>query len=76
MDRVLSEFTLIAEEAKVQVIRNYDETLPAIPLDPGLMRQTLFNFVQNSIQAMPKGGSIYVTTGLEEIDKIYQDGCP
>ena len=72
MDRVLSEFTLIAEEAKVQVIRNYDETLPDIPLDPGLMRQTLFNLVQNSIQAMPKGGSIYVTTGLEMIDKISQ----
>ena len=69
MDRVLSEFTLIAEEAKVQVIRNYDETLPDIPLDPSLMRQTLFNLVQNSIQAMPKGGSIYVTTVLEEIDK-------
>ena len=69
MDRVLSEFTLIAEEAKVQVIRNYDETVPDIPLDPGLMRQTLFNLVQNSIQAMPKGGSIYVTTVLEKIDK-------
>ena len=69
MDRVLSEFTLIAEEAKVQVIRNYDETLPDIPLDPSLMRQTLFNLVQNSIQAMPKGGSIYVTTGQETIDK-------
>lgn len=69
MDRVLSEFTFIAEEAKVQVIRNYDETLPDIPLDPGLMRQTLFNLVQNSIQAMPKGGSIYVTTVLETVDK-------
>ncbi len=69
MDRVLSEFTFIAEEAKVQVIKNYDKTLPNIPLDPGLMRQTLFNLVQNSIQAMPKGGSIYVTTVLETIDK-------
>ena len=69
VDRVLSEFALVAEEAKVQVIRNYDETLPDIPLDPGLMRQTLFNLVQNSIQAMPKGGSIYITTMLEEADK-------
>ncbi len=69
MDRVLSEFTLIAEEAKVQVIRNYDKTLPDIPLDPGLMQQTLFNLVQNSVQAMPKGGSIYVTTMIDEIDK-------
>ena len=69
MDRVLSEFTLIAEEAKVQVIRNYDKTLPDISLDPGLMQQTLFNLVQNSVQAMPKGGSIYVTTGIDEMDQ-------
>ena len=69
VDGVLSEFALVAEEAKVQVIRNYAETLPDIPLDPGLMRQTLFNLVQNSIQAMPKGGSIYITTMIDEMDK-------
>ncbi len=69
VDGVLSEFALVAEEAKVQVIRNYDEILPDIPLDPSLMRQTLFNLVQNSIQAMPKGGSIYITTMVDETDK-------
>ena len=69
VEQVLSEFALIAEEAKVQVIRNYDENLPDVPLDAALMRQTLFNFVQNSIQAMPKGGSIYITTLVEQIDQ-------
>ena len=67
-DGVLSEFALVAEEAKVQVIRNYDEYLPDVQLDSRLMRQTLFNLVQNSIQAMPKGGSIYITTTIEEVD--------
>ena len=69
VEQVLSEFTLIAEEAKVQVIRNYDENLPDVPLDAALMRQTIFNFVQNSIQAMPKGGSIYITTLIEKIEQ-------
>ena len=69
VDQVLSEFTLIAEEAKVQVIKNYDDNLPTVPLDAALMRQTLFNFVQNSIQAMPKGGSIYINTLLEKIEQ-------
>ena len=69
VDQVLSEFTLIAEEAKVQIIRNYDANLPDVPLDAALMRQTLFNFVQNSIQAMPKGGSIYINTLLEQIEQ-------
>ena len=67
--QVLSEFTLIAEDAQVQFIKNYDENLPDIPIDAALMRQTLFNFVQNSMQAMPKGGSIYVTTLIEDIEQ-------
>ena len=69
VEQVLSEFALIAEEAKVQVIRNYDDNLPEVRLDATLMRQTLFNFVQNSIQAMPKGGSIYISTLLEKIEE-------
>ncbi len=73
VEQVLSEFALIAEEAKVQVIRNYDENLPNVPLDAALMRQTFFNFVQNSIQAMPKGGSIYITTLVEQIDQNKRD---
>ena len=73
VEQVLSEFALIAEGAKVQVIRNYDENLPDVPLDAVLMRQTLFNFVQNSIQAMPKAGSIYITTFVEQIDPHMRD---
>ncbi|MDE0401557.1 MAG: ATP-binding protein [Candidatus Poribacteria bacterium] len=69
VDQVLSEFALIAEEAKVQIIRNYDANLRNVSLDAALMRQTLFNFVQNSIQAMPKGGSIYINTLLEQIEQ-------
>lgn len=70
LNSVLSEFVLIAEEAKVQIIQNYDTELPDMQLDEMLMRQTIFNFVQNSIQAMPKGGSIYLTTTLEEISGV------
>lgn len=69
VEQVLSEFALVAEEAKVQLIRNYEASLPNVPLDATLMRQTLFNFVQNSIQAMPKGGSIYMSTSDEKTDK-------
>jgi signal transduction histidine kinase len=70
LDSVIAEFVLIAEEAKVQIIRNIDTELPDVQLDEILMRQTIFNFVQNSIQAMPKGGSIYLTTTFEETEDI------
>ena len=69
VEQVLSEFALIAEEAGVQLIRNYEDNLPNVPLDATLMRQTLFNFVQNSIQAMPKGGSIYMSTSEAKTDE-------
>ena len=49
--------------------------LPEVPLDTALMRQTIFNFVQNSIQAMPKGGSIYITTHVEEMEFSGQERC-
>ena len=65
LDRVLSEFTLTMENANVQVVRNY-ESLPHLKLDAGLIRQAIFNFIRNSVQAMPKGGSIYITTELEK----------
>ena len=65
LDRVLSEFTLTMENDNVQVVRNY-ENLPQLKLDAGLIRQAIFNFIRNSIQAMPKGGSIYITTELEK----------
>ena len=68
VERVLSEFALIAAEAKVQLIPNYDADLPDVSLDAALIRQTLFNLIQNSIQAMPKGGSIYITTTLEQAE--------
>lgn len=70
IDAVLSEFVLITEEAKIQIISNYDSKLPNMLLDKILTRQTIFNFVQNSIQAMPKGGSIYITTTRVEINGV------
>lgn len=64
IDRVIAEFTLMTENAKVTVLTDYAADLPQIQVDQGLIRQTLFNLIQNSIQAMPKGGRIYVTTQL------------
>ncbi|MDE0043974.1 MAG: ATP-binding protein [Candidatus Poribacteria bacterium] len=66
LDRVLAEFALSMKEPKIHVVRNYDPKLPTINLDSALIRQSFFNFVQNSIQAMSKGGSIYITTRMDE----------
>ena len=62
IDQVIAEFKLMTENAQVTVITNYTTDLPQLQLDPGLIQQTMFNLIQNSIQAMPKGGRIYITT--------------
>ena len=66
IDRVLAEFALSIKEPKIHIVKNYYAKLPEINVDQALIRQTFFNFVQNSIQAMSKGGSIYITTRLDE----------
>ncbi len=67
LDQVIPEFTLMMEDAKVEVIRNYAANLPLLQLDSGLIRQAIFNLIQNSIQAMAKGGRIYITTKLDQM---------
>ena len=66
IDQVIAEFKLMTENAQVTVVTNYTTDLPQLQLDPGLIQQTMFNLIQNSIQAMPKGGRIYITTQLAE----------
>ena len=62
IDQVIAEFKLMTENTRVTIVTNYATDLPQLQLDPGLIQQTMFNLIQNSIQAMPKGGRIYITT--------------
>lgn len=62
VDSVLTEFTLSLKNSDIKVIKNYCSQLTDMQVDSGRIRQALFNLIQNSIQAMPKGGKIYVDT--------------
>lgn len=62
IDQVIAEFKLMTENAQVTIVTNYTTDLPQLQLDPSLIQQTMFNLIQNSIQAMPKGGRIYIST--------------
>lgn len=65
IDEVLAEFNAALAEAKVDVIRRYCGQLKDVPIDKDKIRQAIYNLVQNAIQAMPKGGRIYITTKRE-----------
>jgi PAS domain S-box-containing protein len=43
-----------------------DPGLPAVTVDPALLKQCLVNLLRNAVEAMPHGGLISLTTGRDE----------
>lgn len=53
-----------ARKNKVELILEPNGVLPAVRLDPDLMKQALLNLVLNGCQAMPSGGQLKVAPHL------------
>ncbi len=51
------------EEHGIDLHLHLDPLLPPVPFDPALLRQVLLNLAKNSIEAMPQGGRLSLTTG-------------
>jgi signal transduction histidine kinase len=54
-----------ANAAKVTVVEDYADNLPWVRVDISRMAQVFTNLTMNAIQAMPRGGKLEVSTGLE-----------
>jgi PAS domain S-box-containing protein len=52
------------ENRGLTVEQHLSSHLPAIPIDPGQVKQALVNLVKNAIQAMTKGGRLTLRTDL------------
>jgi signal transduction histidine kinase len=62
VDQALSLVKLEVMRHRIDVIRQFGEALPALPLDKNKMEQVLVNIFMNAIQAMPQGGTLTVRT--------------
>jgi signal transduction histidine kinase len=51
-----------AKEKSVEITRYFSENLPKVWIDREQMKQVFMNLILNAIQAMRKGGSIYIST--------------
>ncbi len=54
----------------VTVLRmDIPETLPAIRVDPGQMRQVFWNLITNGVEAMPDGGELEISADEDKVAK-------
>jgi signal transduction histidine kinase len=79
LDRLLVEM----QEMLVQVLPAHIElklvlhgSLPALAADPDQIRQVIVNLVVNAKDAMPRGGTIRIRTGIEEVFESHEAGPP
>ena len=52
----------------IEIVRQFDESLPALPADSSLLHQAFLNVMVNARQAMPRGGRLTLRTQLDETD--------
>ncbi len=65
LERVVEEAVgaaLAQNPSAIQIDRQLDTSAPLVPLDARLVRQAVVNVAVNAVQAMPRGGRIYVRT--------------
>jgi signal transduction histidine kinase len=53
----------------IEIVRKLDSALPSIVADPGQIHQVLVNLTVNSVQAMPDGGLLTISTYVKD-DKV------
>jgi two-component system NtrC family sensor kinase len=59
----------------IQLVRSLSPALPEITADPAQLRQVLVNLAVNAMQAMPRGGTLTISThaGHESVSLVVQD---
>ena len=49
----------------IEVIKDYNDSIPLIRADPSQLQQLFLNLILNAIESMPKGGKLKISTQFE-----------
>ena len=66
LDETLEFFADTFKEHHVEVRRERSASLPPVSFDRQQIRQVLINLFKNALEAMPRGGTLTVTTRMRE----------
>jgi two-component system NtrC family sensor kinase len=64
VDRCLLLVRHQLELGGIQLQLKLDQNLPRVPCDPAQIEQVLLALIMNAIDAMPRGGNLWIETGL------------
>lgn len=74
VEEVLTLIEAQARVRRVEVVRQFDEKLPPIPMDRSQIQQVLINLCSNSLDATPRGGILTVSIALAQENKKGEKG--
>jgi two-component system sensor histidine kinase HydH len=62
LEELLDFYGPEARQRKIAVRKEFDASIPPIPVDAALLKQALLNILKNAQEAMPSGGDLTVRT--------------
>jgi len=65
LENLLSFLSTEIHDRRVELITDFDEDIPPMMLDEDQLNRALMNVLKNSIEAMPDGGRLIVSTKLK-----------
>ncbi|MBI4654400.1 MAG: GHKL domain-containing protein [Nitrospirae bacterium] len=60
-------FKVMCDEQSIKIKENINTSLPHVLIDHEQVRQAVNNLITNAIDAMPKGGTITISTSMREL---------
>lgn len=65
---LLEQSLRVLPRGAIEIVRQFDESIPPLRADPGLLHQAFLNVLVNARQAMARGGRLTLRTELDDTD--------